>query len=252
MSRLRQQARLHFILDLQENVCALYSHCPMLHTSFDFHCSCFASSSPVCVQEQAISSHKHKRAAIRDLKIRRNDKYIKFHICPTIFCLVHKWTSKHMFHQINWTFVYFIPGYDCTKDEKTPKRSTAFSSRLLVLFRCLEVPNQVYTYWLYLMERIFSEVRLCIQLGGTQRWSNPLFVCFLLNGGLRPPDPHPGSRVPCITHIPDTMWTTIHILPISQTLYGPYGPYRSTYQRVWIGRSTQHDIPTYMNRMVHI
>ena len=35
---------------------------------------------------------------------------------------------------------------------------------------------------------------------------------------------------------------TIHILPISQTLYGPYGPYRSTYQRVWIVRSIYSSI----------
>ena len=38
------------------------------------------------------------------------------------------------------------------------------------------------------------------------------------------------------------MERTIHILLISQTLYGPYGLYRSTCQRVWIVRSIYSSI----------
>ena len=66
-----------------------------------------------------------------------------------------------------------------------------------------------------------------------------MILLFCSPGGLRPPDPPPwilGSiYYPYSKYYMDH---TIHILPIS--LYGPYGPYRSTYQRVWIVRSIKN------------
>ena len=56
------------------------------------------------------------------------------------------------------------------KTKKQHKKSAAFGGRLLVL--CwglkykyfLRVQNQICTYWIYLMEQIFLEVQLCIDV----------------------------------------------------------------------------------------
>ena len=75
-------------------------------------------------------------------------------------------------------------------------------------------------------------------LGHSQRELNNFSVFFCLLGGLRPPDTPPW--IPGSIYYPYSRYYmdhTIDILPISQTLYGPYGPYRSTYQRVWTARS---------------
>ena len=64
------------------------------------------------------------------------------------------------------------------------------------------------------------------------------FFAFLLTRELCPADPQPW--IPWSMYIPYSAYcldNTIHISPISQTSYGPYGPHRSTYQRVWIIRS---------------
>ena len=56
------------------------------------------------------------------------------------------------------------------KIQKQPKKSAAIGGRLLVLFwglkysHFLEVQNQIYTYWVYLMEHILLGVQLCIEI----------------------------------------------------------------------------------------
>ena len=64
--------------------------------------------------------------------------------------------------------------------------------------------------------------------------------------GLRPPDPPPW--IPGSIYHPYSryyMERTLHILPISKTIYGPYGTQRWPYQRVWIVRSIYSS--TYQN-----
>ena len=73
-----------------------------------------------------------------------------------------------------------------------------------------------------------------------------MFLLFCSPGGLRPPDPLPwipGSIY--YSYSKYHMDRMVHMSPISKTLYGPYGPYRSPYQRVWIVRSTYSS--TYQN-----
>ena len=62
---------------------------------------------------------------------------------------------------LNMPIFYFgLPGNDCTKDKNQPKKSAAFGGRLLVLFwglkysHFLEVQNNKWAYWVYLMEHI--------------------------------------------------------------------------------------------------
>ena len=56
------------------------------------------------------------------------------------------------------------------KTKTQPKKSAAFGVRLLALFwglkynHFLRVQDKIYTYWVYLMEHIFSEVQLCTEI----------------------------------------------------------------------------------------
>ena len=68
---------------------------------------------------------------------------------------MHDWTSRKYIPLdiLNMCILSFgLPGNECTKTEKKPKKSAAFGGRLLVLFwgltynHFLEVQNKIYTY----------------------------------------------------------------------------------------------------------
>ena len=86
-----------------------------------------------------------------------------------------------MFHYIYSICVDFILDFQELTVSKTPKqhkKSAAEGGRLLRLFFCLlysqflEVQNHIYTYWVCLMEHIYFEAQVCINISSFKENSN--------------------------------------------------------------------------------
>ena len=74
--------------------------------------------------------------------------------------MIHDWTSKKYVPSVIFNmcrFYFRLPGDDCTKNKKLPKKSADFGGWLRVLFRglefshVLEVQHERYACWIYLM-----------------------------------------------------------------------------------------------------